>query len=182
MSAKDTIKIGKFLSLVLRHSPETIQLELDENGWANIQELIEKSKTKNIYLTKEELVDIVTNNDKQRYSLNDKKTMIRANQGHSISIDLELQSIIPPEILYHGTATRFVDSIQTLGLDKRARQFVHLSKDIETAEKVGSRHGKPIILIVRASQMVADGFEFFQSANGVWLTDSVPTKYIVFSD
>ena len=182
MKDNKAIKVGKFISLVLRHSPEIINLDLDENGWANVNELIEKSKTKQVFFTKDELIDLVKNNDKQRYSFNDKGTLIRANQGHSIAVNLELKTMTPPDILYHGTASRFIDSIQKSGLDKQNRQFVHLSQDLTTATKVGSRHGKPVILSIQTSKMLEDGFYFYLSENGVWLTDSVPTTYIIFPE
>ena len=171
-------KIGKFISLVLRHSPETIGLKLDENGWADVKELIEKSKTKKYFFSFDDLVEIVETNDKKRYSFNDKKTKIRANQGHSIDVDLNLQPIEPPAYLYHGTATRFVGSIRKEGILKGSRQHVHLSKDKETATKVGIRHGKPEVLTIRSGKMYEDGVLFYQSDNGVWLTDYVDPKYI----
>lgn len=174
----DKKKTGKFISLVLRHSPETIGLELDENGWADVKDLIEKCKTKKCFFSFDDLVEIVDTNDKKRYSFNDSKTKIRANQGHSIDIDLNLQPIAPPAYLYHGTATRFVGSIRKEGILKAGRQYVHLSKDKETATKVGTRHGKPEVLTIRTGKMHDDGILFYQSDNGVWLTDYVDPKYI----
>lgn len=178
MTEQDKKRIGKFLSLVLRHSPETIGIELDENGWANVQELIEKCKEHRYHFSMEDLIEIVEMNDKQRYSFNEKRNKIRANQGHSIDIDLALTPVEPPEFLYHGTATRFVESIMENGIVKQSRQHVHLSKDKETATKVGTRHGKPIVLTILAGQMSKDGILFYQSDNGVWLTDYVDNKYI----
>lgn len=178
MTEQDKKRIGKFLSLVLRHSPETIDIELDENGWANVQELIEKCKKHRYHFSKEDLIEIVETNDKKRYSFNDTQNKIRANQGHSISIDLALTPVEPPEFLYHGTATRFLPSIMEQGIIKGSRQHVHLSKDKETATKVGSRHGKPAILTIMSGKMYKDGILFYQSDNGVWLTDYVDTKYI----
>lgn len=178
MTEQDKKRIGKFLSLVLRHSPETIGIELDENGWANVQELIEKCKNHHCHFSMEDLIEIVETNDKKRYSFNEKRNKIRANQGHSIDIDLALTPVEPPEFLYHGTATRFVESIMENGILKQSRQHVHLSKDKETAIKVGTRHGKPVVLIIMAGKMHKDGIQFYQSDNGVWLTDYVDTKYI----
>ena len=172
---KNTIKkISKFLSLILRHKPESIHLKLDSNGWADIDELMAKSR--NIKLTRKLINEVVENNDKQRFIIEDNR--IRANQGHSINIDLELKAVRPPDVLYHGTATRFLDSIMKEGLSKQKRQHVHLSKDIETATKVGMRHGKVVILEIDSKKMFEDGYEFYLSLNGVWLTDVVPVEFL----
>jgi len=179
MTESDKKRIGKFLSLVLRHNPDKIGLELDEQGWANVKELIEKCKKHRYHFSMEDLIEIVETNDKKRYSFNEKKNKIRANQGHSIDIDLALSPIDPPEYLYHGTATRFLASILEKGIIKGSRQHVHLSKDKDTAVKVGSRHGKPIILTVMSGKMHQDGILFYKSDNGVWLTDYVDVKYII---
>lgn len=178
MTEQDKKRIGKFLSLILRHEPQKIGIELDEQGWANVKELIEKCKKHRYHFSMEDLIEIVETNDKQRYSFNEKRNKIRANQGHSIDIDLALRPIEPPEYLYHGTATRFVSSIMEQGILKGSRQYVHLSKDKETATKVGSRHGKPAILTIMSGNMYKDGILFYQSDNGVWLTDYVDVKYI----
>jgi len=178
MTEQDKKRIGKFLSLVLRHDPDKIGLELDEQGWANVKELIEKCKKHRYHFSMEDLIEIVETNDKQRYSFNEKRNKIRANQGHSIDIDLALSPTEPPEYLYHGTATRFLSSIMEEGIVKGSRQHVHLSKDKETATKVGTRHGKPTILTIRTGQMYADGILFYQSDNGVWLTEYIDVKYI----
>jgi len=175
---QDKKRIGKFLSLILRHEPQKIGLELDEQGWANVKELIEKCKKHRYHFSMEDLIEIVETNDKQRYSFNEKRNKIRANQGHSIDIDLALSAVEPPEYLYHGTATRFLSSIMEKGIVKGTRQHVHLSKDKKTATKVGSRHGKPAILTIMSGKMYKDGIMFFQSNNGVWLTDYVDVKYI----
>jgi putative RNA 2'-phosphotransferase len=171
---KNVKSTSKFLSLVLRHKPEEIGLVLDENGWVSVDELIQKINDIDIDL----LNEIVETNDKKRFAFNDDKTKIRASQGHSIEIDLDLGPSIPPDVLYHGTATRFVESILKVGLTKQQRQHVHLSEKLETATAVGARHGKPVILIVDAKQMQEDGFLFYQSENNVWLTDNVEVKYI----
>ena len=162
MNEKHKKGISKYLSYVLRHHPEDINLELDENGWAFVDELIDKSKTgKGIEITFEILKDIVATNDKKRFAFNDDFSKIRASQGHSLkTVDLELQSLEPPEYLYHGTVTKFMESIKTTGLQKQSRQHVHLSDERETATKVGSRRGKPMILSVRSGEMYKQGFEF----------------------
>ncbi|MDU1891779.1 MAG: RNA 2'-phosphotransferase [Dysgonomonas sp.] len=181
MNEQHKKRIGKFLSLVLRHEPQKIGIELDENGWADVSELIVKCARKNIRFNMKELEEIVVTNDKKRYSFNEDKTKIRANQGHSINIDLGLTPVEPPEFLFHGTAERSYASIMEDGIKRVSRQHVHLSKDKETAHKVGSRHGRPIILTILSGQMYRDGFEFFVSENGVWLTDYVEAKYISVS-
>ncbi len=171
--------ISKFLSLVLRHKPDTISLNLDENGWADISELIEKCNQHNIHLSKILLDEIVATNEKQRFAFNDDKSKIRANQGHSITVELDLEEKMPPEILYHGTAERFLDSILKNGILKQSRQQVHLSANIDTAQKVGARHGKPVVLRVKASAMYNAGHKFYLSQNGVWLTDFVHPEFLI---
>ncbi len=177
MSA-DLVRISKFLSLVLRHQPEAIGLELNEQGWADIGELIRLANNHRQPLTRELLERVVFENDKKRFALSDDGRQIRASQGHSIDVDLHLPPLEPPEILYHGTASRFLDSIRTTGLNSASRQHVHLSSDPATATKVGQRHGKPVVLIVRAGAMFAAGQQFFRSANGVWLTERVPIEFL----
>ncbi|PKF75153.1 RNA 2'-phosphotransferase [Chryseobacterium sp. PMSZPI] len=171
-------KISKFLSLILRHQPESIGLKLDENGWANVEELRLKSAKKRIHFTLNELDEVVETNNKKRFAFNEDKTGIRASQGHSIDVDLALKSQQPPDFLYHGTAETNISSILEKGIEKRGRQHVHLSADKETATKVGMRHGKPVILTIRTGKMYDDGLYFYLSANGVWLTDFVDAKYI----
>lgn len=177
MNNTNITQISKYLSLILRHQPQSIGLVLDPNGWANIDELLLKSKLKFSF---QQLVEVVETNDKQRFILNDDKTKIRANQGHSIKIDLDLKPQIPPSVLYHGTVEKFLENIKAEGLKKMSRNHVHLSKDIPTAQKVGSRRGIPIILKINIEAMISDGFIFYRSDNGVWLTDNVPVKYIHF--
>ena len=168
---------SKFLSLILRHKPETIGIKLDEHGWADVSELISGiSKTRQFDMKM--LEEIVRTDSKQRYSFNEDKTLIRANQGHSIPVDVELEKKTPPEFLYHGTEEKFVSSIDKEGLLSKSRLYVHLSKDTETAVKVGSRHGKPVVYRVEAGKMADDGYEFFLSVNGVWLTKAVPAEYL----
>lgn len=169
---------SKFLSLVLRHKPEEIGLVLDQNGWASIDELIALANARGTNLSRPQIESIVKNNDKQRFALSEDGTKIRANQGHSIDIALGLAPQIPPERLYHGTATRFLESIREKGLHPASRQHVHLSSDLATAEKVGSRHGRPVVLTVESGQMARDGHLFYLSENGVWLTGNVPPKYL----
>lgn len=174
MSLTDT---SRFISLILRHRPDTIGITLDEHGWANVEELISGiSKTQPI--TMEILEEIVSTDNKQRYSFNEDKTLIRANQGHSIPVDVELEAITPPPVLYHGTGEKYVASIDAEGLIPKSRLYVHLSADAETANTVGARHGKPVVYIINAKQMHNDGYVFFRSVNGVWLTKSVPVLYL----
>lgn len=168
---------SRFLSLILRHKPETIGIKLDEHGWADVSELISGiSKTRPFDMKM--LEEIVRTDSKQRYSFNEDKTLIRANQGHSIHVDVELEKKTPPEFLYHGTGEKFVSSIDKEGLLSKSRLYVHLSKDTGTAVKVGSRHGKPVVYKVAARKMADDGYEFFLSVNGVWLTKAVPAEYL----
>lgn len=178
MKQNTLFKHSKFLSLVLRHKPQTIGIELDENGWTSVEDLIDKMNAKGRRIDFETLQLVVEADNKTRYSFNEDKSKIRANQGHSVQIDLDYKPTLPPDILYHGTAARFVDSILKTGLEKRNRHHVHLSADLETASAVGNRHGKLVIFEVLAGKMHANGFEFFVSDNGVWLTDQVPVDYL----
>lgn len=174
-------QISKLMSLVLRHNPQKLNITLDKNGWTDVAILVAKIKMKHHGFTLQELEYVVINNDKKRFAFNTDKTKIRANQGHSITtIDLELQSAVPPQFLYHGTVDKFMLPIKEMGLQKQSRQHVHLSRDRETAIKVGSRRGKPIILSVRAGDMHNTGYVFYLSENGVWLTDHVPPEFIEF--
>ncbi len=173
----DEMELSKYISLILRHKPQVIGIELDEHGWADVQELISGiNKTHNINF---DLLDkIVREDEKQRYSFNHDKTLIRANQGHSIHVDVELKKVIPPEILWHGTGEKYVDSILMEGLIPKSRLYVHLSSDYDTAIKVGSRHGKPVVFKVFAGKMTEAGYEFYKSENGVWMAEYVPKEYI----
>jgi putative RNA 2'-phosphotransferase len=177
---KDLVATSKFLSLVLRHKPEAIGLSLDANGWAEVDDLVRLANGNGHRLTREMIANIVASSEKQRFALDDSGARIRANQGHSIDVDLELKSLQPPGILYHGTAMRFIESIQQLGLQKRQRHHVHLSQDEDVAYVVGKRHGDPKVLIIRAEEMWRAGHPFYQSENGVWLTESVPAVFIDF--
>ena len=181
-SDKQLTHISKFLSLVLRHQPETIGIQLDKNGWTDVKELIEKANDNGINLDRDTLNHIVATNSKKRFAFNETHDKIRASQGHSIDIELGYESQKPPEILYHGTSEKSVQSIIDKGLEKQSRQHVHLSSDIETAIKVGQRHGKPFVFKVLAEQMYTDNFQFFISDNGVWLTENVPAKYLKRND
>lgn len=179
MSNVNKTSISKFLSLVLRHKPEEIGLALDANGWASVEELIARANARGTPLTRPLIETIAAESDKQRFAISADGAMIRANQGHSVDISLGLKPQTPPEQLFHGTATRFIESIRTSGLHAASRQHVHLSSDQVTAEKVGSRHGKPVVLVVESGQMARDGHLFYQSDNGVWLTDRVPPEYLL---
>ena len=171
-------EISKYISLILRHRPEVIGIRLDGHGWAKVDELLAGiQKTHPIDMAT--LEEIVRTDSKQRYSFNEDKTLIRANQGHSIPVDVELPVAEPPDFLWHGTGEKYVVGIDREGLLPRSRLYVHLSLDRDTAENVGKRHGKPVIYKVLSGEMKKDGYSFFRSVNGVWLTKSVPVKYLV---
>lgn len=169
-------KTSKYISLILRHKPETIGISLDEHGWANVKELI-NGVNKTHKLDMKMLEEIVETDDKQRYSFNEDKTKIRANQGHSIDVDVELEEAVPPELLWHGTGHKYVKDIDAEGLLPKSRLYVHLSEDYKTAIEVGKRHGTPAIYCVDALRMHNDGYKFYKSKNGVWLTKHVPAEY-----
>jgi len=171
-------KLSVFISLILRHNPDAACIKLDEHGWANVNELIDGIKNTGRTINMDILEEIVRTDNKQRYSFNQDKTLIRANQGHSIPVDVELEEKQPPQYLYHGTANRFLDSIMVEGLKPMSRLYVHLSKDEETALKVGKRHGKPVVLKIKTEEMLKNGVKFYLSQNGVWLTKYVDEKYI----
>ncbi len=180
MHPKKQKRASKFLSLLLRHKPETIGLELDRFGRADVDELLNKINKSGFDLTFEELQTVVAENNKKRFSFSEDRTKIRANQGHSIDIELNLKEQKPPDILYHGTAKKNLPSIREKGLLKQKRHHVHLSKKPETAQKVGLRYGKPVVLKIRAHEMHERGSSFYLSENGVWLTDHVPAGFIEF--
>ena len=169
--------VGKLISLILRHKPDVIGITLDEHGWANVYGLI-KGVNKSHKLTMEMLEEIVATDDKQRYSFNEDKTRIRANQGHSINVDVELEEVEPPEYLWHGTGRKYVDSIMKDGLIPKSRLYVHLSDNYNTAINVGVRHGEPVVLCIWAGDMYRDGYKFYRSKNGVWLVKHVPVEYL----
>lgn len=178
MDSKRIVRVSKYLSLHLRHQPEQLGLELEPGGWVGVETLLDACQRHNFSLTREELNEVVEKNDKKRFSFDDSATRIRANQGHSVEVDLQLEPAVPPDVLYHGTATSALASVQEKGLEKMARHHVHLSKTPEEARKVGARHGKPVVLSVAAEAMYKAGILFFVSANGVWLTDEVPPEYL----
>jgi putative RNA 2'-phosphotransferase len=178
MNERDLTSASKFLSLVLRHKPETIGLKLDEAGWTDVEELLAACARHGKRLTREGLDRIVAENDKKRFAFSDDGQRIRASQGHSVKVDLGYSPAEPPETLYHGTAPQFLDSIRAEGLRAGQRHHVHLSRDRETASRVGQRRGKPVILCVAAGRMHREGHAFFISANGVWLTETVPPSYL----
>lgn len=169
---------SKFMSLVLRHEPEKIGLQLDAQGWADVDDLLQRMADHGVALDRQTLQAVVETNDKQRFALSDDGLRIRASQGHSIQVDLGLEALQPPAWLYHGTVARFVGAIREQGLRPGERQHVHLSLDRQTAQQVGARRGAPVILSVDAGRMYADGHVFHRSANGVWLTTHVPPQYI----
>lgn len=171
-------KLSVFISLVLRHKPEAAGICLDEHGWADVDELLKGINDTGRTIDMDILEEIVRTDNKQRYSFNEDKTLIRANQGHSIPVDVELEEKKPPQYLFHGTAERFLDAIMAEGLKPMSRLYVHLSKNKETAVKVGKRHGKPVVLKIRAEEMYNDGSKFYLSENGVWLTKAVDRRYI----
>lgn len=170
--------ISKFMSLVLRHQPGRIGLALDAAGWADISELLARAAAAGRAITRDQLDEVVATSDKRRFALSDDGQRIRANQGHSIDVDLGLVPQPPPLVLFHGTAWRFVDSIRLTGLERRSRHHVHLTANAATGEAVGRRYGKPVILRIAAGQMAARGHVFFRSANDVWLVESVPPEFI----
>lgn len=179
MTDKEKNNISKFLSLVLRHKPEEIGLILDDEGWASVNELIEKINNTGLALAFEDLKEVVETNDKKRFVFSNDFSMMRANQGHSIDVDLKLEPVTPPTILYHGTAEKNIASILKKGILKQDRNYVHLSTDIDTATKVGMRYGKPVIIEVAALEMSKNGYLFYLSENNVWLTDFIDNEFIL---
>ena len=180
-TARQLVRISKFLSRVLRHRPDQIGITVDAHGWALVDELIRKGQAAGVSLTPALITEVVAHSaDKQRFALSADGARIRATHGHSIAVDLGLEPVPPPARLFHGTATRFLQSIRKNGLVHRRRQYVHLSPDVETATAVGLRHGVPAILVIDAGTMHAEGYEFLISEHGVWLTGEVPVRYIAF--
>ena len=175
----DPVKLSKFLSFVLRHKPDSIGLVLDPQGWISIDELIENSAAAGTRFSRDDLRHVVETSDKKRFSVSADGLRIRAAQGHSVAVELGLPPREPPPTLYHGTATRFVETILVEGLKPQSRQQVHLSIDVATAQRVGQRHGKPFIFRVDALGMHRQGFKFYLADNGVWLVDQVPPEFLV---
>jgi putative RNA 2'-phosphotransferase len=173
-------RASKFLSLVLRHQPGLIGLALDDGGWAEVDDLLAGCARKGVHLTRTELLALVRSSDKQRFALSADGRRIRANQGHSVDVELGLPDAPPPARLYHGTYPGALASIRAEGLRRGARHAVHLAADTTTASKVGMRRGAPVILVVRADEMAAAGHRFQVSANGVWLTEHVPPAFLDF--
>jgi len=174
----DWTRTSRYLCKILRHEPKIAGIALDRHGWANVQELLAGIQGTHP-LTMEQLEEIVRTDAKGRYSFNEDKTLIRANQGHSIPVDVEMEELPPPEFLFHGTAEKFAGSIERNGILAKGRLYVHLSRDADTARQVGLRHGKPVVYQVRAGAMQRDGFRFYRSVNGVWLVHYVPVNYLV---
>ncbi len=177
---RSLVRISKFVSKVLRHAPESVGLRLDEAGWVDVADLLAAANRAGVALDRPTLERVVADNDKQRFALSDDGLRIRASQGHSVEVELGYEPAEPPEVLYHGTAERFLEGIGREGLKRGARHDVHLSGDAETARRVGGRRGPPVVLRVRAGLMHRDGHEFRRSANGVWLTGHVPPEYIIY--
>lgn len=178
MDSKTLIKISKYLSLHLRHQPEKLGLTLEPGGWVAVDDLLVACSAHRFPITRAALEEVVAGNDKQRFAFDQTGKKIRASQGHSVAVDLQLEPALPPRELYHGTGEKSVAAIQKSGLQKMQRHHVHLSPDTETARRVGARHGRPAIFIVDAAAMKTAGHDFYQSENGVWLTDSVPTQFL----
>lgn len=176
---RNLVKTSKFLSKHLRHAPDALGLTLQPGGWVPVDDLLAACERAGFPITYDELLECVETNDKKRFSFDDSGDLVRANQGHSVEVDLQLEEKQPPDVLYHGTVERFLAAILTEGLQKGKRHHVHLSRDVETARKVGARRGKPILLRVDAGKMHEAGFQFFLSVNGVWLTEAVPAAYLL---
>lgn len=177
---KPLVPLSKFLSLVLRHHPESIGVTLDKAGWVEVTPLLAACAAHGRSMTHDELYRVVGENDKQRFALSADRTRIRASQGHSVPVALDYAAAVPPDVLFHGTVAATLEGIRKHGLLKRGRQHVHLSASREVAQQVGARRGKPVILEVRAAAMCGRGFQFFRSPNGVWLIDHVPSEYLSF--
>jgi putative RNA 2'-phosphotransferase len=175
---KELTTISKFMSLVLRHKPQQIGLVLDGAGWADIEDLLARFAAVGRSVTRDQLNEVVATNDKRRFALSDDGLRIRASQGHTVEVDLGLAPLQPPDFLFHGTASRFLDSVMATGLERRSRHHVHLTYNVATGEAVGRRYGKPVILRIDAAAMAAQGHVFFRSANNVWLVDAVPATFI----
>jgi putative RNA 2'-phosphotransferase len=178
MNNSRLVKISKYLSKHLRHQPERIGIKLAPGGWVSVDELLNACQNHSFPINRAELNEVVTSNDKKRFSFDTTATLIRANQGHSVEIDLQLEPAVPPNVLYHGTGHGAVETILREGLRKMSRHHVHLSTDVATAQKVGTRHGRPVVFTVDAAAMHQAGYTFYCSDNGVWLVDCVPPEYL----
>jgi putative RNA 2'-phosphotransferase len=178
MEPKELLRISKFFSKHLRHAPERLGLHLAPGGWAEVDALLRAAARHGVTITRAELDEVVEKNDKQRFSFDESGTRIRANQGHTTEVDLELSPVVPPAVLYHGTPSQNVAAIRASGLLKMARHHVHLSADVETATRVGSRRGRAVVLTIDSGAMHAAGIVFYRSDNGVWLCDAVEPRFI----
>jgi putative RNA 2'-phosphotransferase len=178
MDARRLVRVSKYLSLHLRHQPERLGLNLAPGGWVEVDTFLDAARANGFPIARAELLRVVADNDKQRFSFDETGQRIRANQGHSVPVDLQLEPTTPPDALYHGTADRNVQAILKSGLARMSRHHVHLSATTETARRVGMRHGRPVVLAVDAAAMSRDGFVFYRSDNGVWLVDEVPAEYL----
>ncbi len=178
MNNSRLVKISKYLSKHLRHQPDRIGIKLAPGGWVSVDELLEACKKHSFPINRIELNEVVANNDKKRFSFDSTGTLIRANQGHSIEVDLQLERTVPPDVLYHGTGHGAVEAILREGLRKMLRHHVHLSKDITTAKRVGERHGRPVVFEVDTRAMHEAGYTFYCSENGVWLVERVSSEYL----
>ena len=178
MDDRRAIRVSKYLSRHLRHQPERLGLELQPGGWVGVDDLLTACAQHAFALTEDELRAVVARSDKQRFAFDASGTRIRASQGHSVAVDLQLAPAVPPAVLFHGTGHRSVESILAGGLRPMGRHHVHLSPDRATAVAVGRRHGRPVVLEVAAARMAGDGHAFLVADNGVWLTDHVPPAYL----
>ncbi|MCA1990957.1 MAG: RNA 2'-phosphotransferase [Coleofasciculus sp. S288] len=178
MNNSRLVKISRYLSKHLRHQPERIGIKLAPGGWVGVDELLAACQRHSFPISRDELHEVVANNDKKRFSFDSTGALIRANQGHSIEIDLQLEPMIPPDVLYHGTGHGAVKAILSEGLCKMSRHHVHLSTDVATAQKVGARHGRPVVFAIDALAMHEAGYTFYCSENGVWLVEQVPPEYL----
>lgn len=180
MKPEQTTRYSRFLSLVLRHQPQSAFISLDAHGWVDIQLLLAGCARAGKAMTREELDVVVATNSKKRFEFSEDGQRIRASQGHSVEVDLQYQPQVPPEILYHGTASQFLQAIKSSGLLKMQRHHVHLAGDTKMTMEVGARRGQPALLTIKAGEMHRRGHPFFLSTNGVWLVDHVPPEFILF--
>lgn len=178
MDEKQVVRVSKFLSKHLRHDPEGLGLTLAPGGWVLVEDLLEGCRRKGMRISRAQLEAVVADNDKQRFSFDETGTRIRANQGHSVEVDLQLAPVTPPAVLYHGTGHTTADAVAAEGLQRMRRHHVHLSPDLPTAQRVGARHGRPVLFQVDAAAMHSAGHTFYRSENGVWLTDAVPAEFL----
>jgi putative RNA 2'-phosphotransferase len=178
MDPKRLVRVSKYLSKHLRHTPEQLGLRLEPGGWVEVEALLAACAADRFPISRAELQEVVATSDKRRFAFDDSGELIRANQGHSAPVDLQMEPLTPPEVLYHGTAAASVAAALRTGLSQMKRHHVHLSPDVPTATAVGARHGRPVVLVIDAARMAGDGHTFFRSANGVWLTDRVPPEYL----